>query len=150
MRSDTYIVPFEEFHVEQMSLNELVHAGELDYMEYFIGQIGQDTEDYAFTLMSTKYGPIAIFGGTMIAEGVAEVWSIMSNKIEEFPCALVRSVRYLLALYRVKGEVKRYQMNVRSDADVSIRFAKFFGFNYEGKLKAFGPDGADYLLFGRG
>ena len=39
--------------------------------------------------------------------------------------------------------------NVKADWMEAIRFAEFLGFEKEGLMKKFGPEGSDYLVMGR-
>jgi hypothetical protein len=45
--------------------------------------------------------------------------------------------------------VRRFQMSVRADFGPGIRWAKLLGFEPEGVLSKYGPDGADHILYAK-
>jgi hypothetical protein len=49
----------------------------------------------------------------------------------------------------VEVRARRVEANVRADADPGVmRFAERLGLSHEGLMKGYGPDGADYHLYG--
>lgn len=88
---------------------------------------------------------IAVFGFTRIFEHVYEGWSILSEDIKKIPVTVVRIAR--IAIRTLKA--RRIQMTTRFDLECGKRWARLLGFEQEGILRKYGPDGADHILYAR-
>jgi len=47
------------------------------------------------------------------------------------------------------SKVKRIQTNVKADFKLGHRFAEWLGFEKEGLMKYYGPDGSNYIRYAR-
>jgi RimJ/RimL family protein N-acetyltransferase len=55
----------------------------------------------------------------------------------------------LLTYLEEKFNLRRIQFTVRVDYNIGLRWAWALGFQQEGILRGYGPDGTDYAIFGR-
>lgn len=110
--------------------------------------------DPAYALSLIKAGPCwSVFvGGRVVAcgglcaqwEGRAVAWAIIS---EGAPLvAVTRSAIHVLGL---PGIPRRVECFVDVSFQEGIRWAEMLGFQREGLMRAFSPDGRDHLLFAR-
>ena len=77
--------------------------------------------------------------------GVGEAWFIASNKIHEYPRKFIRFAKTDV-MQRVIDEngLWRVQAVCKSDWPVALKFARFMGFEVEGVMRKYGPEGMDY------
>lgn len=93
---------------------------------------------------------VACGGVVLLWPGVGEAWMRTSPLIERYPLAVLRGTRnFLNAAFRVLG-LRRLQCTVRDGYTPAVKWAERLGFSSEGRLRAYGPDGADYTMFSRG
>ena len=57
-----------------------------------------------------------------------------------------RDVKWILEDH---SAIKRVELTVRSGFEPGLRWARMLGFEHEGKMKSWAPDGHDYDLFAR-
>ncbi len=92
--------------------------------------------------------PIAIFGGIDILPGILQVWGLISDDVRKCPLGFHKAALHLLKA-KFSGGYRRVQMTVRSDFLCGWKWAKALGFQSEGIMRKYGPDGTDYILFSR-
>lgn len=93
--------------------------------------------------------PLAIFGWYLISPGVAQVWGLLSEKTQNHKKSFHKAVKLFLPYSIQKLEIRRMQISVRCHFHQGWRWAKKLGFNCEGVMKQYGPDGIDCWLFSR-
>lgn len=131
------IIPFREEHIEQIKprneqLDEPIPNACVD----------------AVTVLFDKV-PGAIIGWHIVCPGVVQVWAIVSEKAKEQPIAFHKSVLSLLEASIEKYGIQRIQMSVRVGFAQGWRWALSLGFQCEGTMQKYGPDGSNYWLFAR-
>jgi RimJ/RimL family protein N-acetyltransferase len=92
-----------------------------------------------------------VFCGGFILMGWnrAEAWTLMSDLFYKYPKACFKICRdYTNKVINEYG-LKRVQAIIDVDFEAGVRFAERLGYEEEGRLKAYGPDGEDMLMFGR-
>ena len=88
---------------------------------------------------------IAAAGFIPMWNGVAECWFIGSDRIQRKLKTVVKTTLSIME----KMPYSRMHANVRANWKEAIPFAEFLGFEKEGVMKKFGPEGSDYLVMGR-
>jgi RimJ/RimL family protein N-acetyltransferase len=78
-------------------------------------------------------------------DGRALVWAFLAADCGRYLTAITREVR----AYLDEVPFRRIETLVRSDFKAGWRWAHLLGFQYEGTLRAFWPDGRDADLFAR-
>lgn len=102
-----------------------------------------------YTVLDKDNVPLAIFGDNQINPKVVQLWAVISEDIKRYPIAFHKLVLRSLSEYLINSLEHRLQMTVREDFPAAIKWAKALGFHCEGRLKQYGVDGSDYLLFAR-
>ncbi len=92
---------------------------------------------------------ISIVGLIPLNAGVAEVWTVPSERIKEVPLGYTRYVKALISAYSTFMNLHRLQMSVEEGFEMGLRWAKLLGFEVEGLMKKYGPDQKNHLLMGR-
>ena len=112
--------------------------------------LGTSTNSVAYTLVDSKTSEvIAIVGMTMLWQGVADLWAVTSDLVDQYPLAFVRKCRKLLKVFFTHAGIHRWNTYVRCDFVKGHKFTKSLGFEFECKLRKFGPDGSDFYFFSR-
>lgn len=114
-----------------------------EYMKQLI-DYNVDLTDQAFTF-EVDNEIIAIGGLNVIWEGRAELWSLISKYAGRY---LFRVISIAQTLIQDSG-CKRIEATVDVGFESGVRFIKLLGFNMEGYLQSYRPDGKDVLLFTR-
>jgi hypothetical protein len=83
--------------------------------------------------------------------GVAENWCIVIDRelMEKNAKSLVRDMHMMIDEARKGFKLHRIQCIVDSENVRDLRWATFFGFEPEGLMKKYGPDGKDYYRLAR-
>lgn len=91
---------------------------------------------------------LGIVGGIYYFPGVAEVFALLSKDIKGSR-GFHKAVKTLVDGAFEEFKVHRLQMVVRADFTMGKKWASSLGFEPEGLMKKYGPNGDDYVLFGR-
>lgn len=81
--------------------------------------------------------------------GNGEGWLLMSTHAYKMPKTVARYTYRLFDTIMADNNLWRIQASVHATDEQSIRFAEWMGFENEGLMKKFGPDGSDYYRFAR-
>lgn len=136
------IVPFEPGHVERMKLQHRQ-----------INALSVATGQYLFALKVGGLSATAMDGATVLAcagiviepFGSGTLWSFVSDEAGRHFVRLDRCVRRMLSIPRLR----------RIDATTEVGFAQgcrwleMLGFENEGVMRKYGPDGADHYRYAR-
>lgn len=90
---------------------------------------------------------VGIAGAAKVNDNTCEVWVLLDECAKRY----VREV-YFYAMRFIDDILKyfgRVQAIVRADWAIAVHFLERLGFEREGLMKRFGPDGDDYFLYGR-
>ena len=140
-------IPFEAGHAEdligQAKLNEAEKKFLLDRHLYSIAADGHGVSFVANGHLLGAGGIIPIW------DGLGEAWVLPGNLIHRHRKTFVRLVRDGIDRMNAEHQFRRIQATARADAASAQRFLEFLGFEREGCLRAYGPDGADHFLFAK-
>lgn len=102
----------------------------------------------ARTLMSGDL-PIAVYGVVRMWAGVGEWWSLTTNEVAAHSLGFHRTaLAFLDEMHDAMG-LRRVQAAIRLTHEVSINWHLRLGFEVEGTMRAYGPDGEDYVRMAR-
>lgn len=93
-----------------------------------------------------RWAPVLACGGfEPQGPGRFAAWLFASDLSPRGWVAVARAFRRMI----VETQARRIEVTVRCgrDAQAGCRYARALGLTLEGRLKSFGPDGADYWLF---
>ncbi len=92
---------------------------------------------------------LAVCGFSLLRRGVAEFWAITSEEVKERPIAFHKSVKYLIFYIENHLNLHRTQITVSASFDEGRRWAEGLGFEEEARLKKYGADGSDHIMYAR-
>lgn len=133
----------------------------LDYKEcYSLGELGcsrtliemshlgrkKESLCLAFENSGLIYG---IAGSYMSWAGSGQAWAVFSPAVDKFPIALKKICESLIHYASREQRLVRMSLTVRSKYQKGNRFAKSLGFELEGEMKRYLPDGGDAHLYAR-
>lgn len=121
----------------------------LDNMQLFPQLVEAVKRDPAITVLDTEGTILAIFGFQAIYPGVGELWAVTTPQSNYYPIAFCKLTNQLLEKHAQDNSLRRVQMAVRADYTQGKKFATFLNFDAEGIMRRYGPEGADYVMFGR-
>ena len=93
--------------------------------------------------------PVAIFGCIMLWPNVAELWSIISDDARRYPKQLTLVGKAFCDIAAQSLSLHRLQITVRLDEPRALRWAKYLGFEVEGMMRKYTPDGMDSYILAR-
>lgn len=82
--------------------------------------------------------------------GMARAWASISVDCDRWALlAATRQVRRAIDRAFLRLSLRRMETTVRVDFRPGHRWAKALGFEYEGVMRRYGPDGTDHALYGQ-
>lgn len=132
------VIPFKPEHLEQIELKENFNQGECP----------KTIVNTAFSVMDGET-VLAILGGFPFVPGVIHWWSFLSKHIDRYPIEFHKTILKVLAWYEKNEKPRRMQFEVKADYVEGQRWAESLGFEREGLMRAWGPDGCDHYLYAR-
>ncbi len=146
MTRKVFVIPFESAHLDSLIPRD-VFSVEPDIASRIISA-AEHKNNHVGTVMCGD-SAIAVIGITPIWKGVAEVWSMTSERVRECPIAFHRLVLSMIDQYQHTLGLHRVYMHVKFGFHEGVRWANALGFKCEGLMKKMAQDGSDILLFGR-
>lgn len=146
---------FELFHpmpedMVSLDYKECYSLGELGCSKTLIemSHLGRSKESLclAFANQGLIYG---IAGSYRSWAGSAQAWAIFSPAVDKYPVALKKVCTSLINHAVKEQHLVRLSLTVRSDYEKGNNFAKCLGFELEGHMKKYLPDGRDAHLYAR-
>jgi len=116
------------------------------------GEVENYKHDYPTELLDCEHSWTGFYLGTPIVcggiyqmwDGVAEVWIITKQKQNKHKFFMLKNIKDKLETTIIEKKYHRVQAAVRTDFNIGLRFAKWFGMHEESIMKKFGPDKKDY------
>ena len=145
------VVKFIAEHAE-----ELIERGRKDFgvladadlsmRPYFDVVAGEDGNAHSII----QDGHLVLSAGVwQLWPGVGEAWLLPSARLLSRPRGPVRIVRRFLDEIAKREGYTRVQATTHADFDRGERFLEWLGFEREGVLRKFGPDGSDHKIYSR-
>tara|TARA_R110001632_G_scaffold5260_1_gene21444 strand:+ start:102 stop:542 length:441 start_codon:yes stop_codon:yes gene_type:complete len=114
-------------------------------------------EDIAHGLVAPGLAFTGLIDGYVIASagikplwpGVGEAWIVASDNMPKKKLSVIKLIRENFDRMIQDNNFVRVQAGVRYDWPEAKRFAEFLGFEHEGIMKKYGPDGQDYYRMAR-
>lgn len=138
-------IPSKEQDIDDLELSEVFeHKEALLYGKLAIGQGSP-----AISIFNEKNKVIGIVGGMFLFPKVMEAFGLFSNEIKKYPKEFHKGVKEIANGAFDSFHVHRIQFVVRADFLEGQRWAEALGFEAECVMQKYGPNGDDYVLFGR-
>jgi len=101
-----------------------------------------------FTIM---YGeqPIALCGAIKLWDGVAEIWFLTTDHIEEHKTFFYREVVRLMNQVQKEQNIHRMQCTVETDFTQCQKWLEGLGFVIEGVMLMYGPDRKNHYRYAK-
>lgn len=114
-------------------------------------------EDIAHGLVAPGLAFTGLIDGYVIASagikplwpGVGEAWIVASDNMPKKKLSVIKLIKENFDKMIQDNNFIRVQAGVRSDWLEAKRFAEFLGFEHEGIMRKYGPDGQDYFRMAR-
>lgn len=140
----TQIVPFELEHYDRMGgLREPMSPAHFG-TDYRVLLDAYRQRGLAWSLLDGDE-VIACGGIVILWPGVGEAWTVMGEKVKDYPLAVAKALREGIE----RSGLRRIQATVRIDDGKARKLIGLCGFKPEGILEGFGPDGADFVSYAR-
>ena len=92
---------------------------------------------------------IGIGGIHNIWDHVGEAWLLLGKDAVTKPTSVARHTAYMFDYLQEEFDYKRIQASIAVTDKTAKRFAEWLGFQNEGVMKKYGPDGTDYYRYAR-
>ena len=135
------VIPFVEEHI-------FLVETEFEFSEAARKAIGTNGVMDGYTLLDGDE-VLACAGVSTMWNGVAEGWIVLSKYAIKHRVSVARYTEQLFDGIMKDNSLWRIQASVHTTDEKAIRFAQWLGFEYEGVMKKFGPDGSDYFRYAR-
>lgn len=140
-------IPFTSAHARMIKLNEgydpSVLANYSNMAGFFVETVAWDRG------FGKQFEILAVLSGCMIMRGNFEVSALVSDDAKKCPIQFARHVSRRLDHYDEQLGLRRIQCTVRTGFPFLVKFIELFGFEREGLMRKFGPEGDDYYLYAR-
>lgn len=147
-------IPFEPGHAEDLIGQVGVTEAEKKYLRSALsGRILVNSAAHPvvhYSVSVIRNGHLLGAGGIFpIWDGVGEAWVLPAALVQKHKRMFVKLIRENMAQMTNEFNFRRVQATARADAPKARRFLEFLGFEREGFLRAYGPDGADHVLYAK-
>ncbi len=135
------IVPFKKEHLDKINLMfEMTKSGKESLGSYdgVIGYTGMEDD-----------AVLATGGVHPMWEGVGEAWLLVGKEGYDKPKTVAKWTDYLFQILQEEHKLFRIQASVAALDLTANRYAQWLGFEKEGIMRKYGPDGTDYIRYAR-
>ena len=139
------IVEAEAHHIRRMSLRDfdVRTAGSREVIDSWFVSLKRGGPAYCGVVDGQ---PIVAFGFVSFWQGHAEAWMIADQTLPKHTFLFHRAVRKGLPWLSIRMQLNRLQMTIHSSNTLAERWSLALGFDFEGRLRKYGPDGEDFLM----
>ena len=103
---------------------------------------------HGYTLLED--GEIVAMGGVhMLWNKVGEAWIMLGKSAKSKPRTVAKYADLMFDVIVHKNKLNRIQASIAVNDAKAIRFGKWLGFEMEGLMRRYGPDGSDYYRVAR-
>ena len=135
------IVKLERWHLEV-----LLSEGYIEPDVYSVCYANYNFEQPSITVLVD--GVVCGCGGIFeLWDGVAEGWSILTNRMKQKPKTLVTAFKKYFAC--IENDYYRIQITVDEEDHTAVKFAEYLGFTFEGRMLYYGPNKETHLRYAR-
>jgi hypothetical protein len=140
------IVPFKPEHWDMIKFREF----EKEAMGRMLDEIRLKVDANGPAYTGLVNGEVAGFAGVILMwPGVGEGWILGSDLFASNKLWFVRNVKKYLEKIMNTHDLHRVQTTVMHGQTGLVRLVEFLGMQFEGRLRNYGPNGEDYLMYGR-
>lgn len=112
--------------------------------------LGEDIKNMGIATTIWADGQVlACIAIVRLYDGVGEVWTLASKRIQEHPLAYIKALRRGIEIHMSVMKLWRLHGTIRADFPSANKWIKTLGFEKEALLKKYGPGGEDHYMFAR-
>lgn len=93
--------------------------------------------------------PVVSSGIIHIGFNRGEAWTLVSSLFYKHRKTCFKRIKEMVGIIAQSMELVRVQSTIRADKPWADRWMKHLGFEREGLMKRFGPNGEDFVLYSR-
>lgn len=93
--------------------------------------------------------PVAVMGITPLCDGVASIWSVMSQEAGAHPTGLVRQAKELIEYSEEKFNLHRIQTCILSSDGMLMKWAEMIGLSAESVMYMAAPNMEDFIMYAK-
>lgn len=141
--------------VERFSPDHFTEARPILEHEQLMGLVDSINIAHTFakhpssTLRSDDGTIIACGGVVILWRGVGEAWGLTTTLVERYKLLYYKTTKTMIESVAQSFNLHRVQATIPYAHEQAARFITRMGFEREGFLRKFGPDGHDFIMFGR-
>lgn len=139
-----HVIPFRPDHLHALVLQEAQFAAMPMLSKHGYGEVLMQAGP-CFTLADSDGRVYACAGLMDMWENRAHAWALLSHDAGRYFVRIVRAMRAYLELQ----DIRRIEAAVDAQFSQGHRLMHMLGFEREGHMRAFMPDGRDAVLYGR-
>ena len=143
-----FFMPFSPVHTTRLNVTqpEIVAASKfIDISQAIANQAALGPAVTGFL----NSQPVCCFGFVPIWDGVGEAWLIVDDKARTKPIGLTKMGKVFFDILQISYRLHRVQIAVRTSDTRAHKWALCLGFEQEGLMRNYGPDGADHYIMAR-
>lgn len=136
------LVPFIPEHLNGFKFEQPDMQGHDDISNHTIAQAHGNT-----AVSVIQYGKtLGIFGSSKVWSGLEEAWFLVDEVTRRYGIAMTKVAKKFIQLKFQEDMLNRLQITVRCNDNRAYKWAKCLGFQTDGVMRQFGPDGSDYYM----
>lgn len=136
------LVPFIPEHLNGFKFEQPDMQGHDDISNHTIAQAHGNT-----AVSVIQYGKtLGIFGSSKVWNGLEEAWFLVDEVTRRYGIAMTKVAKKFIQLKFQEDMLNRLQITVRCNDNRAYKWAKCLGFQTDGVMRQFGPDGSDYYM----
>lgn len=136
------LVPFIPEHLNGFKFEQPDMQGHDDISNHTIAQAHGNT-----AVSVIQYGKtLGIFGSSKVWNGLEEAWFLVDEVTRRYGIAMTKVAKKFIQLKFQEDMLNRLQITVRCSDNRAYKWAKCLGFQTDGVMRQFGPDGSDYYM----
>ena len=136
-------------HVDLIKMKDVYSVGELGCVRDLVA-LSRPGNDQAIAQVFGSPGSVyGIVGSYRQWPGSAQLWGLFDDRVDRYPIALYKTCALLLNYAVQKQGLRRVSLTVNASYTKGNRFAQALGFDLEGRMVGYLPDGSDANLYAR-
>lgn len=135
--------------LDSIEAKECYSLGELGCTKTLIELSATKNKDSLCLGFSNGEKLLGIAGAYRSWPGSAQAWAVFDKAVDHFPIELTKVCLSLMQYARKEQDLRRLSLTVRDGFKKGDRFAKALGFEPEGHMRRYLPDGGDAILYAR-
>jgi hypothetical protein len=141
----TKVIPYQPGHIDFMVLRDCFSG---EGVEEALREM-RTTDYLEMRTVVINNMPAAIVGVYNPRDGYATTFAAITDLIQSEPIAFHKTVIALLGEQILKRKLRRVEITVKHDFEQGKKWAESLGFEQEGLLRKYGPNGEDYFMYAR-